>query len=109
MTALKTLDPPFELMIEYGSASNIGDYNWPRSNKYCIAFDKKKSKMITQIDAITTASVVERPTPTVPPVVVKPLWHATLPMIRPKNSGLMRPLTRSEVEIPPLTEFINTL
>ena len=32
----------------------------------------KKSAMMTRMDAVTTACVVERPTPRVPPVVLMP-------------------------------------
>ena len=38
-----------------------------------IARERKKSKMMTTIEESTTELVVERPTPTVPPVVLKPL------------------------------------
>jgi hypothetical protein len=38
-----------------------------------ITFDSRKSTKMIKIEATTTDWVVERPTPTVPPLVLKPL------------------------------------
>src|SRR5688500_16335661 len=73
-----------------------------------IALARKKSNMITQIDDRTTALMVDRPTPTVPPVVDRPLWQDMPPITIPKKKGLIIPPIRSLDVIPFLTEVMNT-
>lgn len=71
-----------------------------------MAFARKKSKMITQIDDITTAWIVDWPTPTVPPVVERPLWQEMPPITSPKKKGLIIPPIRSLDVIPYRTDVI---
>ena len=61
------------------------------------------------IEAITTARVVERPTPTVPPSVLRPWRHAIAPMINEKTIGFTTPPIRSSVVMPSRTAEMNTL
>jgi hypothetical protein len=53
-------------------------------------FVRKKSLTKTPIDAVTTAVVVARPTPTVPPVVLKPIKQPIIAIIQPKTKVLDR-------------------
>ena len=61
------------------------------------------------IDAMTTARVVERPTPTVPPSVLRPWRHAIVPMINENTIGLTRPPIKSSVVMPSRTAEMKTL
>ena len=76
-----------------------------------MALERKKSKIMTQIETSTTALVTDRPTPTVPPLVVRPFWQATLPIISPKKIGFTMPPMMSSVPMPPhdatLKEFLD--
>src|SRR5436189_1491866 len=65
--------------------------------------------MITIIDAVTTARVVDCPTPTVPPSVLRPCRQAIAPIIIEKTSGLTIPPIKSSVVIASRTAEINTL
>ena len=47
----------------------------------------KKSSTSTVTDAATTAFVVARPTPCVPPFVRSPTWHPMLTMANPRKNG----------------------
>src|ERR1041384_2799731 len=58
---------------------------------------------------MTTARVVERPTPTVPPSVLRPCRHAMVAMISEKTSGLTIPPIRSSVVMPSRTAEMKTL
>ena len=64
---------------------------------------------MTTIEAMTTARVVERPTPTVPPPVLRPCRHEIAPMISEKTMGLTMPPIISSVVIPSRTEEMKTL
>jgi len=64
---------------------------------------------MTMIEASTTARVVERPTPTVPPSVLSPWRHAIVPMISEKTIGLTTPPIRSSVVMPSRTAEMKTL
>src|SRR5829696_5316554 len=62
-----------------------------------------------RIDVATTAEVVDWPTPTVPPSVFRPLWHATVPMMSAKAEVLTKPPRMSSVESPSQTAAMNEL
>ena len=47
----------------------------------------------TAIEATTTARVVERPTPTVPPAVARPTWQPIMPITQPNTKVLATPDT----------------
>ena len=64
---------------------------------------------MTRIEDETTAVVVERPTPTVPPSVLSPWRHATVPMMSAKAVDLMKPPMMSSVESPSHTAAMNEL
>src|SRR2546425_3738501 len=55
-------------------------------NRKKINFTSTTLLMMMRIDAYTTLRVAVRPTPSVPWVVVKPRWDATVPMIIPKTT-----------------------
>ena len=55
----------------------------------------KKSAAITATEPATTDSVVDLPTPAVPPLVRSPTWHAMVTMMNPKTNGLMIPIQTS--------------
>ena len=52
----------------------------------------KKSTINTATDAATTALVVDRPTPCVPPDVRRPTWQPIVTMTMPRKNGLMMPM-----------------
>src|SRR5262249_27233763 len=56
-----------------------------------ISLLKKKPKARIRIFDVTTACVVERPTPTVPPWVLRPARQPTPAMKSPKTGGLKNP------------------
>ena len=60
------------------------------------SFVRKKFRTSTDSDANTTARVAEVPTPTVPPRVRSPSWHAMRPIARPKKTVLVSPEKTSD-------------
>ena len=65
----------------------------------------RKSTAITATDAATTAFVVARPTPWVPPRVRMPTWQPMLAIVKPMKNGLMRPIQTSWMYSPATTLF----
>src|SRR5262249_36372348 len=57
--------------------------------------DRKKSRTTTVSEACTTALVVARPTPAVPPVVRSPARQAIAALVAPKTVALMMPDRKS--------------
>src|SRR4030095_14144398 len=55
----------------------------------------KKSTAMTATDAATTALVVDRPTPWVPPVVRRPTWQPIVTITNPRQNGLISPIQAS--------------
>ena len=55
----------------------------------------RKSTAITATDAATTAFVVARPTPCVPPRVRSPTWQPMLAIVNPMKNGLISPIHTS--------------
>ena len=51
----------------------------------------KKSAAITRTEPATTATVVDLPTPAVPPLVRMPTWQATVTMMKPNTNGFDEP------------------
>src|SRR5262249_37466452 len=56
-----------------------------------ISLLRKKSEARISIFEVTTAWVVDRPTPTVPPCVLRPARHPTMAIISPKTAGFKKP------------------
>src|SRR6185503_19218945 len=69
----------------------------------------KKSTASTATDAATTALVVARPTPCVPPRVRRPTWQPMLTMTKPRKNGLISPIHGSCQYRPSSTEVQYTL
>src|SRR3954469_22623032 len=59
------------------------------------SFVTRKSTAMTATDAATTALVVARPTPCVPPRVRMPTWQPMLAIVKPMKNGLIRPIHTS--------------
>ena len=55
-------------------------------------------------DAATTAAVVARPTPCVPPVVRRPTWQPIVTMTYPRQKGLTSPMIASSMYRPSMIE-----
>ena len=72
-------------------------------------FVKRKSIARTATEALTTAFVVARPTPCVPPLARSPTWHPMLTSVNPSTTGLMKPIQRSSTTRPATTLFQYTL
>src|SRR5207245_5459088 len=70
--------------------SDFGHQKARRNN-----FVRKKSMIKTAIAPMTTVWVVDRPTPSAPPEVRKPLKHAIRPTAKPKKNVLPIPEARS--------------
>ena len=49
------------------------------------------------IEAQTTVRVVARPTPSAPPLAVRPLWQPMIAMKQAKTTDLPRPLKTSSI------------
>src|ERR1017187_7625136 len=60
-------------------------------------FVRKKSAMRIVSEPMTTAVVVDRPTPSAPPVVSYPHWQPTSDRRNPKTADLIRPDVRSSM------------
>ncbi len=60
---------------------------------------------MTETELATTALVVERPTPCVPPVVRRPTWQPMLTMVKPRKNGLISPIHTSWMKSPCTTAF----
>ena len=56
---------------------------------------RKKSMIKTVIAPVTTVMVVERPTPSAPPLVRSPLKQAMSPVVKPKKNVFPTPEARS--------------
>ena len=69
----------------------------------------KKSTAITATDDATTALVVARPTPCVPPLVRNPTWQPIVTMTYPRQNGLIMPIHASSRYSPSMTEVQYTL
>src|SRR5664279_6095715 len=61
-------------------------------------FVRKKSAMRMEREPMTTAFVVERPTPSAPPFVSYPHWQPTSERRKPNAAALMRPEVMSSIE-----------
>ena len=64
-----------------------------------------KSTISTMTDEATTALVVARPTPWVPPEVRKPTWQPMVTITNPRKNGLMMPIQTSWINRPSTTEL----
>ena len=71
--------------------------------------DKKKFMMKIDSSAVTTAAVVDCPTPFAPPVVVKPQLHPIIAIVAPKTAPLIKALVTSQTSKKLRAESINTL
>src|SRR5207237_1475841 len=72
------------------SGRNVRHYRARRNS-----FVRKKSMINTVIAPVTTVLVVERPTPSAPPVVRRPLKQAIRPTAKPKKNVFPIPEARS--------------
>ena len=63
-----------------------------------------KSTAMTATDEATTALVVARPTPWVPPLVRRPTWHPMVTMTNPRKNGLISPIQASSMNRPSMIE-----
>src|SRR6185312_11325601 len=81
-------------------------------HQYMIAMSSlvtRKSTAMTATDAATTALVVARPTPWVPPRVRIPTWQPMLAIVNPMKNGLISPIQTSCTYNPATTLFQYTL
>src|SRR5690606_32075230 len=89
----------------HGGADVAKQHQYIRTNN---SFVSRKSTPSTTTDAATTALVVARPTPCVPPVDRRPTWQAMVTIAKPRKNGLMRPIQTSWMKRPRTTEFQKT-
>src|SRR5687768_1799955 len=84
------------LLDELDGQSEVGDVLGTHQNRIEISNRvTKKFTTSTTIDAATTALVVARPTPWVPPLVRRPTWQPMVTITKPKKNGLMIPIHTS--------------
>ena len=73
------------------SRSSIGRSRPQYEQRQTSSLVTKKSTASTPTDAATTALVVARPTPCVPPDVRRPTWQPMVTMTKPRKNGLIEP------------------
>ena len=78
---------------------------WP----WNISQDRKKLVIKIASSEVTTAVVVDWPTPFAPPVVVRPQLEPITAIKMPKITALIRELAKSQVVKKLRAELINTL
>src|SRR5688572_2222129 len=91
---------------ELNRQAEIGDVLGAHQNRIEISnCVRNKSTTRTTTEAATTALVVARPTPCVPPLVRKPTWQPMVTITKPRKNGLMMPIQTSWMNSPSTTEF----
>ena len=68
---------------------------------------RKKSSTNMEMELTTTAWVVDRPTPTVPPVVESPMKQPTIAMVHPKKKVFAMPDTTSSTLTVEMIDQVN--